>query len=170
MRRKIPLCHAARQGRHDDPFKIGNAAIKRSAGSKTRPLGRLAGVRIARAAHDAEPGGMHSIHPGNPSTTRATPPDPISDARRPQKVNVRFAAWRGLGKQCGERRAAAHISPSENNHDLEPIRQAVFAGYFLSIPAIPVDDRCPIGQHLNRVKTKMVNAEGSAVAAPECWK
>ena len=75
MRRKNPLCHAARQGRHDDPFKISNTAIKRSAGLKTRRLGGLAGVRIARAAHDdAESGGMHSIHPGNPSTTRATPP------------------------------------------------------------------------------------------------
>jgi len=161
MRRKIPLCHAARQGRHDDPFKIGNVAIKRSAGLETCRLGRLAGVRVARAAHDNdEPGGMHSIHPGNPSITRATPPDPISNVRRPQTVNVRFAAWRGLGKQCGERRAAARISPSENNHDLEPIGQALFAGYFLSIPVTPVDDRCPIGQHLNRVKVKMVNAEG----------
>jgi hypothetical protein len=61
-----------------------------------------------------------------------------------------------------EKGGGAH-SPSENNHDLEPIGQALFAGYFLSIPAIPVDDRCPIGQHLNRVKIKMVNAEGSAV-------
>jgi hypothetical protein len=74
-----------------------------------------------------------------------------------------------LGKQCGDRRAAPHISPSENNHDLEPIRQALFAGYFLSIPGIPVDDRFPI-QHLNRVKIKMVNAEGSPQTAPECGK
>jgi hypothetical protein len=73
----------------------------------------------------------------------------------------------GVGKQCGERRAAAHISPSENNHDLEPIEKALFAGYFLSIPVIPVDDRCRIGQHLNRVKPKMVNSKGYAGTAPQ---
>ena len=108
MRRKIPLCHAARQGRHDDPFKISNTAIKRSAGLKTRRLGRLAGVRIARAAHDdAESGGMHSIHAGNPSTTRATPPDPISDVRQPQMVNMpivrRAAVWENNAAREGRR-------------------------------------------------------------------
>jgi hypothetical protein len=93
---------------------------------------------------------------------------------QPQTVNIPNGGVGGLGKQCGERRAAAHVSPPENNHDLEPIRQALFAGYFLSIPAIPVDDRCSIGQHLNRVKIKMVNAVGSAVTAPnaenERWR
>ena len=108
MRRKIPLCHAARQGRHDDPFKISNTAIKRSAGLKTRRLGGLAGVRIARAAHDdAESGGMHSIHAGNPSTTRATPPDPISDVRQPQMVNMpivrRAAVWENNAAREGRR-------------------------------------------------------------------
>jgi hypothetical protein len=65
-----------------------------------------------------------------------------------------------LGKQCGERRAAENLSPSENNHDLEPIRKGPFAGYFLSIPAIAVNDDCRIGQYLNRVKPKMVNSGG----------
>ena len=149
MRRKIPLCHAARQGRHDDPFKISNTAIKRSAGLKTRRLGRLAGVRIARAAHDdAESGGMHSIHAGNPSTTRATPPDPISNVRQPQMVNMpivrRAAVWENNAAREGQPKTFRR-----HNHHLEPIRQALLPFTFSPSPAIPLDDRCRIGQHLN---------------------
>lgn len=82
MRRKKPLCRAAVAATQDDPFKSAKAAINRSAALESRRLGRLAGVRIARAAHDyAEPGGMDSIHPGNPSTTRATPSDLLSNVR-----------------------------------------------------------------------------------------
>jgi hypothetical protein len=82
MRRKNPLCRAAVGAAQDDPFKSAKAAINRSAALKSRRLGRLAGVRIARAAHDyAEPGGMDSTHPGNPSTTRATPSDLLSNVR-----------------------------------------------------------------------------------------
>jgi hypothetical protein len=137
----------------NDPFKSADAAIKRSAVLKTRRLGRLAGVRVARAAHDdAEPCGMDFIHPGNPSTTRATPRDLLSKLRWPPKVNIPICGVRGVGKQCGERRAAAHISPSENNHDLEPIRRSFLPVTFSPSPANPVDDRCRIGQYLNRVK------------------
>jgi hypothetical protein len=82
-------------------------------------------------------------------------------------VNIPICGVRRFGKTMRREKGGGAHSPSENNHDLEPIRQVLFAGYFLSIPAIPVDDRCPIGQHLNRVKIKMVNAEGSAVTAPE---
>ena len=82
MRRKNPLCRAAIAATQDDPFKSAKAAINRSAALKSRRLGRFAGVRTARAAHDyAEPGGMDSIHPGNPSTTRATPSDLLSNVR-----------------------------------------------------------------------------------------
>jgi hypothetical protein len=70
MRRKNPLCRAARRGRARRPVQISESCdlIGRPR-LKSRRLGRLAGARIARAAHDyAEPGGMDSIHPGNPST------------------------------------------------------------------------------------------------------
>src|SRR5580704_10322760 len=74
--------------------------------------------------------------------------------------------WR-CRKTMRREKGGGAFSPSENNHDLEPIGKVLFAGYFLSIPVIPVDDRCRIGQHLNRVKPKMVNSKGYAGTAPQ---
>src|SRR5215831_11931875 len=45
-----------------------------------------------------------------------------------------------------------------------------FCGLLSLHPAIRVDDRCLIGQHLNRVKIKMVNAGGAAVTRARVGK
>jgi hypothetical protein len=106
--------------------------------AKTRGLGRQVGVRIAGPAYDySESGDVHFTHAGNPSTSgHPSRPlfSPIFVLRQPRTVNAARATSGGVGKQCGETRAATPVSLSENNHDLEPIRQGPSAGYFSPFP------------------------------------
>jgi hypothetical protein len=93
---------------------------------KIRGLRQQMRVRIAAPAHDSsESGDVHFTHAGNPSTPgHPLRPlfSPVFALRQPQTVNTVLAASGGVGKQCGETRAATPGSLPENNHDLEPIR------------------------------------------------
>jgi len=110
----------------DDPFQSARAAMEVVGCAKTCGLGRQVGVHNAGPAHDdSESSGVHFTHAGNPSTPgHPSRPSfsPVFALRQPQTVNAALAAKGGVGKQCGETRAATPGSLSENNHDLEPIR------------------------------------------------
>jgi hypothetical protein len=138
MRRKIPSVMRASWSSKMTRSNQHVAAMDVVGCAKTRGLGRQESARIADPAHDkSESSGVHFTHAGNPSTPgHPSRPSfsPVFALRQPQTVNAALAAKGGVGKQCGETRAATPGPLSENNHDLEPIRQGPSAGYFLPVP------------------------------------
>jgi hypothetical protein len=135
---KNPLGHAVILVVRMTRSQSARAAMEVVGCAKSSGLGRQVGVRIAGPVHeDSESGSVHFTHAGNPLTPgHPSRPlfSPIFALRQPQTVNTALATSGGVGKQCGDTRAATIGSLSENNHDLEPIRQGPSAGYFSPFP------------------------------------